>query len=78
MRGEFVFPSQGGYGVTVSVTDSTRRTTVVHRQVDVFDISHTASLAKEVAGARTKPTSYGWKGGESWTARERAMQRKPR
>lgn len=78
VRGEFVFPSQGGYGVSVSVTDSTRRTTVVHRQVDVFDISRPASLAKEVAGTRAKPTSYGWKGGESWATRERAMQRKPR
>jgi len=87
VRGEVVFQSEGGFPVVVRVTDSAGRSTVVHQQIDVFEYGpnrsaaskHSpTSVAKTAAGALTKPASYGWKGGENWVARERALQRKPK
>ena len=75
VRGTYTFPAEGGYGIVVRVTDSSRLTTVVRQQVDVFASTPAAALTKEVAGTRTKAASFGWKGGESWAARERALQR---
>jgi len=84
VHGEVVFPSEGGFAVVVSVNDSASRSTVVRQQIDVFvsgpNIATAAkqSPAKVADGTRTKATTYGWKGGEHWAVRERALQRKPK